>query len=223
MACVGRRVPLNLCGAVALHLGIIGLCLTSPPARLGGERQLGQQGAGVVRINVVTSASAAAQAVETPSASTGAKSGATSRAVDADGVGKLATMRAAGEAATGAAGPAGPSATAAGGVGTASASDADANLASEYEHRLRLHILSYFRYPEQAARENPPEGTVGLRFEVDRDGRVRRMWVEQSSGSDILDAAAMDALRRAAPLPPIPDGLPERLTVGVPLLFNANG
>jgi protein TonB len=108
-------------------------------------------------------------------------------------------------------------------AGSSAASGSDSELALEYQRKLRVHILAFFRYPDAAARDGAPLGDVQLSFEVDRAGRVRQMWVERSSGSDVLDEAALDTLRRATPLPPIPSGLPDRLTVHVPLLFNANG
>ncbi|GAB6063015.1 energy transducer TonB [Deferrisoma palaeochoriense] len=40
---------------------------------------------------------------------------------------------------------------------------------------------------------------------IDRAGRIQRLVVEESSGSDAFDRAALAALERAQPLPPIPD------------------
>ncbi|GAB4287110.1 MAG: hypothetical protein Kow0092_40260 [Deferrisomatales bacterium] len=40
---------------------------------------------------------------------------------------------------------------------------------------------------------------------IDRQGRIQRMVVEESSGSDAFDRAALAALERAQPLPPVPD------------------
>ncbi len=46
-----------------------------------------------------------------------------------------------------------------------------------------------------------------LVFNVDIKGNLTRIGVKRSSGLEELDAAAMDALRRAAPFPPPPRGL----------------
>ena len=60
----------------------------------------------------------------------------------------------------------------------------------------------YYPGPALAARTT---GVVTLRFGVRRDGRIDRLEVARSSGHDGLDQAAVDILRKAQPLPPIPD------------------
>lgn len=63
------------------------------------------------------------------------------------------------------------------------------------------------------------EGTALLSFTMDSEGRVLSRSLERSSGSDILDRAALDMIDRASPLP-IPSGAPpSRLTVVVPVTF----
>ena len=47
-------------------------------------------------------------------------------------------------------------------------------------------------------------GTVMLRFTVDTKGEILSRTVQQSSGSKVLDDAALAALERAAPFPPLP-------------------
>lgn len=61
------------------------------------------------------------------------------------------------------------------------------------------------RYPD-AAQRNGEEGTVAVRYIVDRTGRVLQAQVAGSSGSVTLDAAAI-ALLSGAQLPSLPPGV----------------
>lgn len=95
-------------------------------------------------------------------------------------------------------------------------------LSSDYQRRLLAHIEPFKRYPELANRGGV-RGTVQLVFQLDRDGRVLGLWVAKSSGSDLLDMAAIDTVRRATPLPPIPAGLPDAIAVQLPVEFSGPG
>lgn len=81
---------------------------------------------------------------------------------------------------------------------------------SEYQRRLYVVVARNSRYPEEAKRLRL-SGVTHLAFRLDRLGNVLESWVQESSGSELLDAAALAALRRSQPLPPIPPGLPSRL------------
>lgn len=70
--------------------------------------------------------------------------------------------------------------------------------------RLSAHLDRFKHYPQEARRKGET-GTVMLHFAVDRQGRVIVGEIAESSGSARLDAAALDMLRRAAPLPAMPD------------------
>jgi protein TonB len=63
-------------------------------------------------------------------------------------------------------------------------------------------------------------GTVLIRFTVGPTGQVLSREVRQSSGSKLLDDAAMAALDRASPFPPMPQELAHGpLEVQVPFKF----
>jgi protein TonB len=65
-------------------------------------------------------------------------------------------------------------------------------------------------------------GTVWLRFTVGENGEIVTREVATSSGSKVLDDAAVSALERAAPFPPIPTEVGTRpLVVSVPFKFVA--
>ncbi|MEG3086723.1 energy transducer TonB family protein [Sphingomonas sp. PB4P5] len=87
--------------------------------------------------------------------------------------------------------------------------------------RLRLleHIERYRRYPPEAQR-TALEGVAEVHFVMDRDGGVRSAWIEHSSGSRLLDDEAVAAVRRAAPLPPMPRNWPDPLDVTLPIGFS---
>lgn len=92
-----------------------------------------------------------------------------------------------------------------GGRGAASAADF-----SEYQRRLYEALARSSRYPAEARRQHLA-GVTRLAFRLDQQGAVLDSWVQESSGSELLDNAALEALDRAQPLPPIPAGLPPRL------------
>jgi len=63
-------------------------------------------------------------------------------------------------------------------------------------------------------------GTVWVGFTVARDGTVSNLRVEQSSGFPLLDEAALDTIRRAAPLLPLPDTLhSDTMNTAIPVEF----
>lgn len=71
-------------------------------------------------------------------------------------------------------------------------------------------------YPEDARRRNV-SGHVMVEIAVDRGGNLVAARIEESSGSDLLDAAALDTVRRAAPFPAPPPGLPYAEVSGIVL------
>ncbi|PEQ13573.1 hypothetical protein B2G71_04355 [Novosphingobium sp. PC22D] len=87
-----------------------------------------------------------------------------------------------------------------------------------YEGLLLARIEQFRRYPRKALRKGE-EGVVHIRFHMNREGRVIDAAITQGSGCAALDREALDTLRRAEPLPRIPDDRPEPLEVMVPIEF----
>jgi TonB family protein len=59
-------------------------------------------------------------------------------------------------------------------------------------------------------------------FEISRDGKIRGLAVEKTSGNPLYDQAAMRAITEAAPFPPLPDDFKESM-LRVHLGFNYAG
>ena len=74
----------------------------------------------------------------------------------------------------------------------------------EYLEKLRRWLAKYKQYP-QAAIDKKEEGKVIVGFTLKRDGTVLTAWIERSSGTPLLDDAALAMMRRASPVPPVPD------------------
>lgn len=73
----------------------------------------------------------------------------------------------------------------------------------DYLDRLRRHLAKYKHYPPEAVKRKE-EGTVLLSFVLARDGTVLEAAVERSSGFPLIDQAALDMVRNASPVPPLP-------------------
>ena len=74
---------------------------------------------------------------------------------------------------------------------------------SNYPGKIASKLRRSLRYPREAQRQRI-RGDVVVSFVVTGNGGVSGIRVLRSSGSQILDGAATDAVRRAAPFPPIP-------------------
>ncbi|WP_456713413.1 energy transducer TonB [Bradyrhizobium sp. USDA 4353] len=84
---------------------------------------------------------------------------------------------------------------------------------------VKSHIARFQYYPERAERERI-QGTVGLVLTLQRNGAVTNVRVASSSGVALLDAAAVDMVKRAQPLPSIPVELPGQLNLDYTIAFD---
>jgi periplasmic protein TonB len=75
---------------------------------------------------------------------------------------------------------------------------------SNYPGKVASQLRRALRYPREARREGI-KGTVVVSFTVSRNGSVGGVRIARSSGSPVLDRAAGEAVRRAAPFRPIPE------------------
>jgi periplasmic protein TonB len=67
------------------------------------------------------------------------------------------------------------------------------------------HLQRFKRYPSSA---RGAQGTVVVRFVLNRAGAVIESALTKSSGNDALDREALEILRRASPFPPFPAAKP---------------
>ena len=87
-------------------------------------------------------------------------------------------------------------------------------------------VSQFFYYPD-AALAVRTTGVAMVHFTVRRNGQIDRLDIGKSSGDKGLDKAAIDILRKAQPLPPIPDRMRiDRVEGDLPINFgvrNFNG
>ena len=75
-----------------------------------------------------------------------------------------------------------------------------------YKFELRLYLERRKIYPETARRLHQA-GTVVVEFKINSQGDLKDINVTQSSGSEILNRAAVQLLRRASQFKPFPPGI----------------
>lgn len=76
---------------------------------------------------------------------------------------------------------------------------------SNYPGKIARRLSRSLRYPKSALRGSRT-GQAKVAFVVTKNGQVRSTRIIASSGNPALDKAALDAVHRAAPFPPIPAG-----------------
>ncbi len=79
----------------------------------------------------------------------------------------------------------------------------DDNALARYENLLLTWLERYKYYPRRARRLRI-EGEGRLRIRIDSEGRAIKLELERSTGNRLLDRAALDMARKAAPYPPPP-------------------
>lgn len=92
------------------------------------------------------------------------------------------------------------------------------NAQPNWEGQILAHLERFRRYPARA-RAARHQGTVLVRFVMNRAGMVLSSQIVQKSGSRDLDQAALDTLQRAQPLPAIPKEKPDSVELTVPVDF----
>jgi protein TonB len=91
--------------------------------------------------------------------------------------------------------------------------------ASNYPGKVVAKLRRALRYPADARRQKL-RGEAMVGFTVNADGGTRGVRLLRSSGSAVLDKAALDAVRRAAPFPSIPEAAGRsQWSFEVPLAF----
>jgi TonB family protein len=79
----------------------------------------------------------------------------------------------------------------------------------DYFNKVRERIKSKWVYPRPAG-ERGIEGELLIEFHIAKDGRLEFIELRHSSGTAILDDAALTAVKLAQPFPPVPDDIAKR-------------
>ena len=91
---------------------------------------------------------------------------------------------------------------------------------ASWQKSLVARLARLQQYPPLA---RGVQGVVSLAFSIDRHGNLVSSRIVKSSGSALLDAAALDLIKRAAPLPPPPAEIADsELSFVVPIRFAAH-
>lgn len=90
---------------------------------------------------------------------------------------------------------------------------------SNYPGKVRRKLTRAIRYPAEARRQGL-RGVAHVSFTVTSGGGVARVGITKSAGSPVLDQAALETVRRAAPFPAIPAGAGrDRWEFNIPVSF----
>jgi periplasmic protein TonB len=76
----------------------------------------------------------------------------------------------------------------------------------DYFNKIRERIKANWIYPRQAG-DRGIEGELLIEFHIAKDGRLSHIELRHSSGTTILDDAALTAVKLAQPFPPVPDDI----------------
>ena len=79
----------------------------------------------------------------------------------------------------------------------------------DYFNKVRERIKSKWVYPRLAG-DRGIEGELLIEFHIAKDGRLEFIELRHSSGTAILDDAALTAVKLAQPFPPVPDDIAKR-------------
>lgn len=91
-----------------------------------------------------------------------------------------------------------------------------------FEDIVKLRIQKVREYPE-AAKKSCIQGDVYLSFEILKNGSLGNIDIIQSSGNDILDAEAINTIKRAVPFPTIPDYYDmQKMNLKVKIIYKLN-
>lgn len=86
---------------------------------------------------------------------------------------------------------------------------------SDYTRLVQQRIETVKQYPKRAQRRKE-QGVAKIVFTIGKDGEIVSQKIIESSGSRILDGAAMDALKKASPFDPPPNG---PMVIQLPIRF----
>jgi protein TonB len=78
--------------------------------------------------------------------------------------------------------------------------------------RIKVERVGNLNYPE-AAKRNGLYGTLMLTVNIFDNGKIESIQIERSSGSKVLDAAAIKIVEMSAPFPPFPEAIRKKVDI----------
>ena len=102
-------------------------------------------------------------------------------------------------------------------MGTAMPCYAESDNVVQWRKDISARLVAGRRFPPEARGE---AGSARVRFVLDRSGKLVSSWLEESTGSAILDAEALAMIERAQPFPVAPPEMDE-LNFALPVNFNS--
>jgi protein TonB len=78
--------------------------------------------------------------------------------------------------------------------------------------RIKVERVGNLNYPE-AAKRNSLYGTLMLTVNIFDNGKIESIQIERSSGSKVLDAAAIKIVEMSAPFPPFPEAIRKKVDI----------
>ena len=91
-----------------------------------------------------------------------------------------------------------------------------------YFNRIKHQIQRVWRYPAQAAQRGV-SGQLTLKFQISRDGNLLSVSLIDNSGFEILDMAAVKAVKEASPYYPFPVTIPrKKLSILATFIYSPN-
>ncbi len=108
------------------------------------------------------------------------------------------------------------------GAGRAAVGDGSlSGTSDDYLATVRLWILRFKKVPDDDCAKKKEDVTGIYGFTIARDGTILNAWLERSSGCPKTDAEALEMVRAASPVPPLPPKvLGESKDAQMPFNFN---
>lgn len=93
---------------------------------------------------------------------------------------------------------------------------------ARYEQLVSMWIQKFKVYPKEAIPQ-ALSGESAIHVRIDRRGNIRHYMLQRSTGSDVLDRAAIEMVRRANPVPAVPNDYPagEEFEFLIPVSFQS--
>lgn len=89
-----------------------------------------------------------------------------------------------------------------------------------YIEDLKGQIVSSIDYPS-LAREIGAKGTAKIRLRILASGQLKDVYALESSGSELLDAAAINTIKKLAPFPAFPSSADNNeIAIDIPIVYN---